>query len=375
MPNVPGRAGRWSRLVPAVLAAGVLGGCASKPLNPYTADTPPLTIVPAGLVGVQDRRARFREIFCTVLKVRGDTLPDDRPCEDALTRVGVEPPATGVPVLLAPSRLRLVAAVVSGFGYDCIGPWLEPPGTVAENLRRSGFDLSQIPVEGLSSSTRNAELIRDALMAMPQEPGPPRLVLVGYSKGANDILEALVAYPELRPRVAAFVSVAGAIGGSALANDSEQDKAEILKHFPKSTCTPGDRGAVASLRPTVRQAWLAAHPLPVDVRTYTVATFPRPGRISSILKGSHDKLARIDARNDSQVIFYDEIVPGSALLAYLNADHWAAALPIARSHRTVGSLFVTQNAFPREALAEAILRFVEEDLEARTPPTEGAPPR
>ena len=28
-----------------------------------------------------------------------------------------------------------------------------------------------------------------------------KLVLIGYSKGANDILEALVAYPELRPSV------------------------------------------------------------------------------------------------------------------------------------------------------------------------------
>jgi hypothetical protein len=31
-------------------------------------------------------------------------------------------------------------------------------------------------------------------------------------------------------------------------------------------------------------------------------------------------------------------------------------------------LFVTQNAYPREALAEAIMRFVEEDLQ--TPPSQ-----
>jgi hypothetical protein len=50
------------------------------------------------------------------------------------------------------------------------------------------------------------------------------------------------------------------------------------------------------------------------------------------------------------------------LLGYVNADHWALAVPVARSHPTIGSLFVTQNAYPREALTEAILRFVEEDL-------------
>ena len=62
------------------------------------------------------------------------------------------------------------------------------------------------------------------------------------------------------------------------------------------------------------------------------------------------------------MIFYDQIVPGSVLMGYVNADHWALALPIARTHSTVGSLFVTQNAYPREALSEAALRFVEEDL-------------
>jgi hypothetical protein len=40
-------------------------------------------------------------------------------------------------------------------------------------------------------------------------------------------------------------------------------------------------------------------------------------------------------------------------------------VPIARTHGTIGSMFVTENAYPREALLEALLRFVEEDLAAR----------
>jgi hypothetical protein len=55
-------------------------------------------------------------------------------------------------------------------------------------------------------------------------------------------------------------------------------------------------------------------------------------------------------------------VPGSTLLGFLNADHWAVATPINRSHPSIASSLVTQNAYPREALLEAILRFVEEDL-------------
>jgi hypothetical protein len=46
----------------------------------------------------------------------------------------------------------------------------------------------------------------------------------------------------------------------------------------------------------------------------------------------------------------------------LNADHWAVAVPISRTHPMITSMFVTQNAYPREALLEALLRFVEEDL-------------
>ncbi len=120
-----------------------------------------------------------------------------------------------------------------------------------------------------------------------------------------------------------------------------------------------------SLRPVTRKNWLAENPLPQDLPYYSVVTFPQPESISSILKPSYDMLSRVDARNDSQVLFYDQVIPGSTLLAYVNADHWALVLPIARSHSMLGSTFVDRNDYPREALTEAILRFVEEDLATR----------
>ena len=252
--------------------------------------------------------------------------------------------------------------MVPGVGYDCFKPWLNSPGTVVKHLRQFGFDAIMLDVDGLSSSANNARQIRDALLAMPLPAEASQLVLIGYSKGAPDILEALVAYPEIRSRVAAVVSAAGAIGGSPLANDAEQFQADMLRHFPGATCTSGDGGAVQSLRPATRRAWMAQNPLPPGLRYYSLVTFPQPERISSILKSSYEKLSRVDARNDSQVIFYDQVVPGSVLLGYVNADHWALAVPIARTHTMIGSLFVTQNAYPREALTEAVLRFVEEDL-------------
>ncbi|HEY2020334.1 hypothetical protein [Paraburkholderia sp.] len=366
---------RGLRLAVAAVAATVtLCACTTKPLVPYSTDTPPLALVSASQAGIVDKRGRFREIYCAVLQARGPELPDYRPCEDALTRVGAEPPGTGEPVDLGTSRRHLVAAVVPGIGYDCFKPWLNPPDTVVTHLGLSGFGALLVDVDALSSSTNNARQIRDALMSMPAPDGAPRIVLIGYSKGAPDVLEAIVSYPEIRGRVAAVVSAAGAIGGSPLANDAEQYQAALLRYFPGAACTSGDGGGVQSLRPATRKAWLAQHPLPGEVPFYSVVTFPHPDRISSILKSSYDKLSHVDPRNDSQVLFYDQVIPGSTLLGYVNADHWALAVPVARTHPTIGALFVTQNAYPREALVEAILRFVEEDLAQRGDGRSGMPP-
>ncbi len=55
----------------ALVSCLALVACATKPLVPYTTDTPPLILVPASYAGVQDKRARFREIYCAVLEAHG----------------------------------------------------------------------------------------------------------------------------------------------------------------------------------------------------------------------------------------------------------------------------------------------------------------
>jgi hypothetical protein len=345
-------------------ACALLSACAGKPLQPFSLDTEPLILVPASAAGVVDQRPRFREIFCSVLAEHGPALPDYRPCDEALTRLGAESAGTGAPVYLGPSKRNLVAMIVPGIGYDCFAPWLETPGTTAIHLRTQGYDAEAIRVDALSGSAHNAQQIRDALLALPQGEGAPKIVLVGYSKGAPDIMEALASYPEIRGRVAAFVSAAGAVGGSALANDATESQVNMLQHFPGAKCEPGDGKSIESLQPAARRKWLGEHLTPPGIPYYSLVTLPQPERISRVLGSSYKKLSRVDGRNDSQVIFYDQVIPGSTLLGYVNADHWALAVPIARVHTTVGSLLATQNHYPREALLEAILRFVEEDLDA-----------
>ena len=82
--------------LPAIAAVTsiIVSACSTTPLSPYTEDTPPLILVPASQAGVEDQRGRFREIFCTILEARGQTLPDYRPCDDALKYPGLAGPAS-----------------------------------------------------------------------------------------------------------------------------------------------------------------------------------------------------------------------------------------------------------------------------------------
>jgi hypothetical protein len=355
--NGVGAIRRWPLFVgtTAILLLGACATTAPPPVDEYTVAIPQ---------DVTDKRGRFREIYCAVLEEHGTELPDYRPCEAALTPIRDEPTGTGAPVELGRSRQRLIAAIVPGIGYSCFARWLDPPGSAAAHLRKYGYDQIVMAVDALSGIETNARQIRDAIMARPSEPGPPRLVLVGYSKGSPDILEAVVRYPEIRDRVAAVVNAAGAVAGSALANDAEQQQAELLRHWPRAECDKGDGGGVASLRPDVRRAWLDQNPLAPGVRYYSLVTLPIPDRVSRVIEKSYKRLGEIDWRNDSQVVYSDQILPGSTLVGFLNADHWAVAVPVSRSHPVVAKALVDKNDYPREALLEALLRFVEEDLAA-----------
>jgi len=350
-------------LLAAIAISFLLVACASKPLVPYTTDTPPLILVPASMAGIDDQRGRFREIICAVLEEHGKELPYYRECEKALTRIGKEPAGSGEPVYLGQSKRNLVIAMVPGIGWECFESWLNYENEFDHFVESFGFDASIFAVDGMSGTVNNARQIRDAILAHADELEEQQLVLIGYSKGAPDLLQAVVTYPEIHPYIGAVVSVAGAVGGSPLANPAKESDLGLLKHIPGSECTEGDGHAVESLRPAVRRQWLQDNPLPDSIRYYSLVTYPDPDQISSVLKSTNKKLNAIDSRNDSQVIFYDQVIPGSTLLGYLNADHWAIAVPVADEHPFIGRHFVDKNEYPRQAIAEAILRFIEEDLE------------
>ncbi len=354
-----------ARLMAVAIVVGLLvvGLAACRTAQPVTT---PLSESPSADARIRgktvDGRGRFREIFCTISEARGETLPDYRPCSEALVKFSDEPPGPGLPVNLGEARSRLRLLVVLGLGWECFKDIIAPEFTALQHVAQFGHVVEVVKVEGLSSSSRNAEQIRDAVMGMYRPQQGPGLVLLGYSKGIGDALEAVVTYPQVQERVAAVISLAGAVGGSPLADDASQSLVNMLQYIPGGDCDRSDEGALESLKPAVRQRWLADNPLPASIRYYSLVAYPGPEQISSGLKTSYNKLSQIDARNDSQLIFYDQVIPGSTLLGYLNADHWAVAVPIARSNKLLGTTFVNRNAFPREVMLEAITRQVEEDL-------------
>jgi len=361
--------GSSCRILPRVLSVGLTSiwfsllwaGCAPSAMLKYNRETPPTVLLPIGYAGISDERARFREIFCAIQQDHGSRSPDDRPCDQSLHRVSGEPVAGGKPVYLGEARLPLRFAIIPGLSEECVSGFIQPFSDARPHVASLGFKTDFIMVGGLSGSAQNADQILKAIADISLAP-EEKLVFIGYSKGATDVLEAMVRYPELSRLTAAVVTLAGVISGTPITDDVPVVLKKLADLVFEGKCPPGKGRAFDSLSRHERLKWLSSNRLPDSVRYYSLAAFTDRENISLILRPSYDKLSLVDPLNDSQVVFHDALVPGGVLLGYLNADHWAVAMPFNREHPTLASTLVTRNAFPREVLLEAIARFVEESL-------------
>jgi len=356
------------RLASALLCflAGVapLGCAARRPAFPDSERIPAHILLPVGAPGVEDGRLRFREIFCGVLEREQDG-GDGAACETYLHVLLDEEEPSPPPPPPPPQTEAVQLFFVPGLFNGCLEGALLSYNTAFRTLEERGYSIQRVPVSSFGSTGYNADRIAAAWPSLVRDPNR-RLVLAGYSKGAPDILEFLLRYPELAADVDAVVTIAGAVNGSPVADETSELTMKVVQAGLPG-CDRGDEMGIQSLRRPVRMSWLTSNPLPEHIRFYSLGVFTTDREIVSRgLLGGYDVASSIDPRTDGQLLAYDQIVPGSTLLGFANADHWAVAVPADADYPTLGPLVVDAPPFPRTVLIESILLYVGEDL-ARNP--------
>lgn len=361
------------------LLASVLSACAPGPLLSYRDGQPPTVNLPLAAAGVTDQRTAFGALFAAQLAASGQDSPSG--ASAWLHGLPAEPVGTIVLPSLAKFSTRASGTsviLVPGLFGDCLGPYAMPFGDGVEypagspesaayarfgDLGLHGMRMAVLP--GRASSAANGIRLAAQIRSEAARPGVEHIVLVAYSKGVADTLNALEvlrADGGIPPQVQALVSVAGTVMGSPVADYFESIYAALSPHFTPLACTPSEGGDVASVTRHERVAWLAEHGLPEGIAYYSIVAFMPRAKMAPALRTPARMLEAIDPRNDGQVLAADAILPGGSLLAEARADHWSVALPrMAHPNllmRTVGPV----TAFPQEVLLRATLLWVVGEL-------------
>jgi hypothetical protein len=336
------------------------GGCVSAPSVDH-AELPYFAHLPLAWSGIEDGRTSFAGVFCDLLRSSAEPDYASAPCTDFL-HLDAEWGSAGAGARIDPARpLKLI--FVSGFLGDCLARY----STVFEDaralLRQQGLDEELLLLPGRASSAHNAVLVADRLRASDIQDGPP-VVLIGYSKGVADIMEALALLGDEIDHLAAVVSIAGVVNGTPIADDQSNFMRAVIDRLPLGGCPASaeDEDAISSMTYVHRQAWLSRHPLPAGPHYYSIAAFGSLDEMSTVNRRSWQMLSRIDGRNDGQIIYRDALLPGSTLLAFVRSDHLAVALPIHPDDGMLANRALNRNDYPRTELLEALVISIQRRL-------------
>ncbi len=300
-------------------------------------------LVTAEEAGIRDLRSIYRAAVCERLEAQG------RGCDNLLLRLPGEGAATNtLGARDLPTRYRI--AFVPGFLANCFARIAQPFEDVRSSLQDEGFQVDYLSVAGRGTSSANAAELARELDARADDPRP--YIVFAYSKGLPDVLELLVQYPQLAERsVAAIVAVAGVASGSPLADRLEELYRRLATKFPLPDCKTGDGDEIRDLRRDVRLEWWRRHGRALKTPIFSVVAAPRPERVSAIMRTSYDWLAKLDPHNDGRLLWSDQVAPRSYLLGYVNADHYAVAMPLSRALPALSFAFVDD--LPRAVLVRA----------------------
>jgi dienelactone hydrolase len=301
--------------------------------------------------------AGFGDIFCSVLKQNNPGGGEWGPCSRYIDSPGKED------LKLAPVLTKYRVLIVPGILSSCLAE--SPAFQEGQDAlkKQYGLDVSLLQVPN-DSSESNAKMIAAYLRDHRAEDGK-KYILVGYSKGGPDIQVTLAQEADVVNQVAAFVTVAGASGGSPIADLLPQVTEKYMKTVPLKSCQGDLSTGFRSLKRETRQAFLAAHPIPT-VPTYSLIAKADQSTTSKALLETWRALLSYGTDEDGQVLKDDAIVPGAKFLGAALADHFAVALPFDKSADSAIRSGMDKSSYPRAALLESLIRFVTADLESGT---------
>jgi hypothetical protein len=357
------RALRAARLAALGVFMG-LTGCATVQPPELTQGVPPL-VATATAEGVLDLRGMYWAALCQ--RLAAAPAPGREPvmgCGQALPDAGDETAPSGA---LVPSRAQLPARyrvlLVAGLFAECLGAPTRPMTDVAQALQADGFNAIRLQPAGRGNAAANADALALQIGAIDED--GRRFIMLAYSKGLVDVLEMAVRHPDLAPRIAAVISLAGAARGTPLVDEHIESYRRWVAGLPMPGCDAGTGEELLDLSRTRRAQWWGQHGAALPFPVYTLVAAPAPGRISPLLQPNYRTLARTDPRNDGQLLWFDQIAPGSRLLGFINADHWAIANPLSKSLPLLAFLFVDD--VPRTDIVAAAIDVVDATLSpART---------
>ncbi|MBI4893997.1 MAG: LssY C-terminal domain-containing protein [Acidobacteria bacterium] len=302
-----------------------------------------------------NRAVQFADYFCSVLKQNNPDSADLGPCSKWIETPGKEDLQLGE----LPSAYRVL--VVPGIMNTCVSD--NPAYAVGRKVLTEKYGLTtEILSVPNDSSEDNAKAIAAYLEEQWKKDQRPYLIF-GYSKGTPDIQVALATVPGVKEKVAAFVSTAGASGGSPIADSLPmQLDAWLGRVKDRAGCKGNLAEGFKSLKKEVRQRFLSSYPHPA-VPTYSLAAYTSVDRVPKTAAQTYRMLAAFDKQNDAQLLKLDQIIPESTFLGAVLSDHLNVALNMGAT-------------FPRAALLESLVRFVAADLARRgNAPAQSSAPR
>ena len=304
----------------------------------------------------QDYSQKFADLFCSVLHQHNPDTGDWGACSNYIENPGKEDLA--LPPLPTKYRLLIVPGILSSCASNA------PAFNEGQKYLREKFGMS-VDLLGVpnNSCEENAHMIA-AYLRDHQKSDPRKFIVLGYSKGAPDLQVTLAEEDGAAAAVAAFITVAGASGGSPIADTlPEQINGWVAKYQNMGKCEGDLATGFNSLKREVRQAFLTSYPDPV-VPTYSLVAVAGKDNTSSALLTAQQLLSVFDATNDAQLTKWDAIVPGAKFLGAARADHLAVALPFDKIADGEMLKVMNHSRYPRTALLEALVRFVVADLES-----------